>query len=266
MNDSITTELKTNQYFYRITSEKQKNNYDPDYNKIFNGLGALRNPLPSRYSLGNRLTVYLSDNIDSCIAEYAYYFLKQYLTKTDEFIYTNNLFNYSNTSKHFAFFPHHESDEFILWCMKLKYPIGNIAVINNSTATSFGIYPTFTISPSHDYLHSGAVRDVIQNKGYKGLIAPSSRDVNNNSISINNTNMGNIVVLFEDQSKNISSIEPYRIAFKLSQDNNKSFSDISRQSLNFNTCHIQIKPLSSGHFLRPPLDYFNVSRTICFNR
>lgn len=263
MNSTITTKLKTDKYLYRITSEKQKIKYDPDYCQIFNGLGALNNPLPSRYSLGNRLTVYLSDNVYSCIAEFAYYFVKQYLTKTDEFVYTNKLFNNNSAFRHFMHFPPHESDEFILWRIKLKTPIENVAVINSSTAKNFGVYPTFAISPSHDYLHSGLVRDIIQDKGYNGLIAPSSRDTNNKSDFIDN---GNIIVLFEDQSTNISSIESYTIAFRLSQNNYKNFNDVSCQSLNFNICHVLIKSSTKMHYLMPPLDDFNFWKAIAFNR
>jgi len=61
------------------------------------------------------------------------------------------------------------------------------------------------MNPSQDYGHLKESRAAIQATGFRGLQAPSTRA----------STPGNIVVLFDDQSKNVASIAPYGVEFRL---------------------------------------------------
>ncbi len=60
------------------------------------------------------------------------------------------------------------------------------------------------VNPSQDYDHLKDRRTFIQSNGYKGIQAPSSRSMVG----------GEIVALFDDQSKNVDLI-PYTVEFRL---------------------------------------------------
>ena len=61
------------------------------------------------------------------------------------------------------------------------------------------------MNPSQDYRHLKDRRAAIQAASYRGLQAPSTRS----------STPGNMVVLFDDQSKNVASITPYGVEFRL---------------------------------------------------
>jgi hypothetical protein len=61
------------------------------------------------------------------------------------------------------------------------------------------------LNPSQDYHHLKDRRADIQAAGYRGLRAPATRVVGG----------GNMVVLFDDQSKNVQAITPYEVEFRL---------------------------------------------------
>ena len=60
------------------------------------------------------------------------------------------------------------------------------------------------VNPSQDYEHLKERRAFIESNGYKGLRAPSSRS----------TTGGEMIVLFDDQSKNVE-LKPYAVEFRL---------------------------------------------------
>jgi hypothetical protein len=66
-------------------------------------------------------------------------------------------------------------------------------------------YPSLMINPSQDYNHLKDRRAAIQSSGYQGLRAPSSRV----------RGSGHMVVLFQDQSKNVRSIIPHELEVRL---------------------------------------------------
>ena len=65
--------------------------------------------------------------------------------------------------------------------------------------------PCLMLNPAQDYHHLKDRRADIQASGYQGLRAPATRVVGG----------GNMVVLFEDQSKNLHAITPYEVEFRL---------------------------------------------------
>jgi hypothetical protein len=67
------------------------------------------------------------------------------------------------------------------------------------------VYPSLMLNPARDYKHLKDRRAVIQSNGYQGLRTPSSR--------VRGT--GQMVVLFQDQSKNLQSITPHAFEFRL---------------------------------------------------
>jgi hypothetical protein len=74
-----------------------------------------------------------------------------------------------------------------------------------ANAPAAGVFPCLLLNPSQDYLHLKDRRAAIQSAGYNGLRAPSTRVVGT----------GNLVVLFDDQSKNVRTIAPYEVQFRL---------------------------------------------------
>src|SRR6185312_900768 len=74
-----------------------------------------------------------------------------------------------------------------------------------ANASAVGVFPSLMINPSQDYFHLKERRAFLQNSGYKGLRAPSSRVVG----------PGHMVVLFDDQSATLARVVPYVVEFRL---------------------------------------------------
>src|SRR5205814_1021581 len=68
-----------------------------------------------------------------------------------------------------------------------------------------GVFPSLMLNPSQDYHHLKERRAAIETNGYQGIKAPSSRS----------TAGGQMIVLFEDQSRNVASIQDYEADFAL---------------------------------------------------
>src|SRR5205823_4107586 len=73
-----------------------------------------------------------------------------------------------------------------------------------ASASAVGVFPSLMLNPSQDYEHLKDRRAFIESNGYNGIRAPSSRS----------TAAGEIIVLFDDQSKNVD-LAPYAVEFRL---------------------------------------------------
>jgi hypothetical protein len=135
--------------------------------------------------------VYLADNLDACFAERMFYFHREVLTAMDRFHLTGVLPPFIQT--------------FVLWGIVLQTPIANIFNLTPGNAPAMQIFPSLISNPSQDYNHLKDGRAAIEHNGYSGLRAPSSRV----------KSAGNMVVLFNDQSRNVQSITPYTVEFRL---------------------------------------------------
>jgi hypothetical protein len=94
---------------------------------------------------------------------------------------------------------------FVLWEVVLKAPVANVFDLSVANAPAAGVFPCLLLNPSQDYHHLKDRRAAIEHAGYRGLRAPSTRD----------TGTGSMIVLFDDQSKNLQSITPYEVEFQL---------------------------------------------------
>jgi hypothetical protein len=139
--------------------------------------------------------VYLTEDLASCLAEKMFYFQREVLTALD------NL--------HLPFSPGIPpfTKKFVLWDVELRNPVLNVFDLSTANAPAAGVFPCLLLNPSQDYPHLKDRRADIETSGYRGLRAPSTRVVAT----------GNMVVLFDDQSKNLNSITPYEIEFRLIQ-------------------------------------------------
>ena len=96
------------------------------------------------------------------------------------------------------------SDTFTLWEILLKKPVSDVCHLTPARASAVGVFPSLMLNPSQDYEHLKERRTFIESNRYKGLRAPSSRS----------TTGGEMIVLFDDQSKNVE-LKPYTVEFRL---------------------------------------------------
>ena len=94
---------------------------------------------------------------------------------------------------------------FALWEVVFQKAIPNVFDLTLTNASALNVIPSLMLNPSQDYQHLKDRRAAIENNGYLGLRAPSSRV----------RGSGNMIVLFEDQSKNVQRITPFQMEFRM---------------------------------------------------
>jgi RES domain-containing protein len=189
VTSGLSTTAKSGQSYFRITSPSFKTNNPTDHVKVVNGEGSLRNPHGARYNYPGAVTAYLTEDIETCLAEKMFYFHRETLRAIDISHHTGVIPPFSKT--------------FVLWEIKFQNDVNDIFDMTVRNAhTSFNIFPSLSINPSQDYEHLKAKRAHIQSDGYNGIRVPSSRT----------TNGGNMVVLFHDQSRNVQQIRAYDVS------------------------------------------------------
>lgn len=179
---------------YRITSRGFRTASARHHAKVVNGQGAVRSRHGARYNYPGVLTVYLTEDVPTCLAEKMFYFQREIITALDG-----------------LHLPHSPgippfSQRFVLWDVVLRAPVVDVYDLTAHAAAA-GAFPCLMLNPSQDYYHLKDRRTDIAAAGYRGLRAPSARAVR----------AGNMVVLFNDQSKNLTSITPYDVEFRLIQ-------------------------------------------------
>jgi hypothetical protein len=97
------------------------------------------------------------------------------------------------------------AQRFVLWDVELRSAVPNVFDLSVVNAPAASVFPCLLLNPSQDYRHLKDRRAAIQAALYQGLRAPSTRVVGS----------GNMVVLFGDQSKNVRTITPYEVEFRL---------------------------------------------------
>jgi len=165
--------------YYRITSLAFRTANRKHHLKVVNGDGAVRNRHGARYNYPGARTVYLTEDVPSCLAEKMFYFQRQVLTALD--------------SLHLPFAPGIPpfTQKFVLWDVVLRNPVANVFDLSVANAPAASVFPCLLLNPSQDYYHLKDRRADIQSAGYLGLRAPSTRVVG----------PGNMIVLFDDQGK-----------------------------------------------------------------
>ena len=113
-------------------------------------------------------------------------------------------------------------------------------------------------SPTQDYMQLKEVRGNIQQKRYNGIKVESCRGNNN----------GNIIVLFGDQSANVSDIVPNTFEISIIVDNSSGtcslFNDCKNQKLNFTACEVRLK--RPYQHATPDLTQFRNPQKVIFQR
>jgi hypothetical protein len=187
-----------------------------------NGQGARRSLHGARYNYPGVVSVYLAEDVETCLAEKAFYFQREYLQKLDD------------THLQPSPLPPRPTTDAVLWSIEFSSPVPDIAQLDEATASSFGVFPCMMTNPSQDYRHLKQQRAALENQFYKGLLAPSSRS----------TNGGRMFVLFDDQSTNVASIQPHAVEFRLTTTSGSQFQQHHSQKLDFEGVDIRIKPIA----------------------
>ena len=135
--------------------------------------------------------MYLAEDLPTCLAERMFYFHREILTGIDNSHIT-------------GLFPPFQQ-RFALWKVVFQKAIPNVFDLTLTNASALNVIPSLMLNPSQDYQHLKDRRAAIENNGYLGLRAPSSRV----------RGSGNMIVLFEDQSKNVQRITPFQMEFRM---------------------------------------------------
>jgi len=112
---------------------------------------------------------------------------------------------------------------FVLWAVVFRTAVANVFDLSVANAPAAGVFPCLLMNPSQDYRHLKDRRAAIQAASYRGLKAPSTRS----------STPGNMVVLFDDQSKNVASITPYGVEFRLIDPEGMPFASHATDQLDY---------------------------------
>jgi RES domain-containing protein len=233
INPAIITTIQSGRPYFRITAPSF-NTTDPSHHRqVVNGKGAFKNRHGARYNNFAQTTVYLTEDVETCLAESVFYFNRKIVESLEEL--------HRNRYHTLPLF----EQRFVLWEVIFAAPIPDIFDMSKSGAlSSFVIFPSLLYNPSQDYLHLKEKRNDIQSIGYKGLRAPSSRT----------TNGGYMVVSFEDLSGNVYSITPHPLDLRLITLSGASFINHLSDILDFTAAEARIR---STHCPVGGTPYFN---------
>jgi RES domain-containing protein len=187
----LTTTVGAGRTYYRITPLALRTGKPSDHKKVVHGEGAVQRASGGRYHYPGVRTVYLAEDPATCFAEQMFYFHREVLRELDTYHRSRILPAFQDT--------------FALWEIRLRKDIPDVFELSVANASAMNIFPSLMVNPSQDYEHLKDRRAAIQSNGYQGLRAPSSRV----------RGSGQLVVLFQDQSKNVQSITPYEVEFRL---------------------------------------------------
>jgi RES domain-containing protein len=178
----------------------------------------MHNPNGARYNHGLVVTVYLAEDIDTCLAESSFYFQREYLQLLD-----NLHINYPGKKWPIFLKPA------VLWQVEFQHDVQDVFELTAATAGYFGVFPAMMNNPSQDYLHLKEKRAIIQTNNYNGIWAPSSRSRQG----------GRILALFHDQSANVAQINPVEVELRLVQPHGGAFNNHASQALDFEACEVR---------------------------
>ena len=187
----LTTTVRAGQPYYRITSLTFRASKKPQYKKVLDGEGAVNSRDGGRYNYPGARAVYLAEDPMTCFAERMFYFHHDVLSQLDTYHRTGNL-------------PLFQENR-VLWEIIFERDVPDVFDLSLANASAMNSYPSLMLNPSQDYEHLKDRRAAIQSGGYQGLRAPSSRV----------RGSGHMVVLFQDQSKNVRGIIPHEVEFRL---------------------------------------------------
>jgi RES domain-containing protein len=192
VNPALAVSVPAGVPLYRITAVSFNTANAGHHKKAVNGMGARKSHPGARYNYGGVQTVYLADSVQTCVAEKMFYFQRKIAQQLDAL--------HQPLSVGAPAF----SGTFTLWDIRLKNAVPDVCHLTQTSASAVGVFPSLMLNPSQDYEHLKDRRAFIESNGYNGIRAPSSRSMTG----------GEIVVLFDDQSKNVD-LDPYTVEFRL---------------------------------------------------
>jgi hypothetical protein len=192
VNPALTVTVPAGVPLYRVTPISFHTPSAVHHKKVVNGMGARKSHAGARYNYGGVLTVYLADSVETCFAERLFYFHREVVRRLD--------------ALHLPLSPGVPafSGVFTLWEIRLKTAIPDLCHLTPANASAVGVFPALMLNPSQDYEHLKDRRAFLESNCYQGIRAPSSRS----------TTGGEMIVLFDDQSKNVE-LGPYPVEFRL---------------------------------------------------
>jgi hypothetical protein len=207
---------------YRITSRGFLTS-PPAHAVVVNGAGSKTNPKGARYNYPGAVSVYLAEDVETCLTERMFYFHRTMLGAID--------------SLHKSVPPIMPpfTQTFVLWDIALLSPVTNVLDLTTYGASA-SVFPCMTLNPSQDYEHLKDRRAHIEAAGYQGVRAPSARS----------TAAGNMVVLFADQSANLAKIEPYFVQFRLLKPSGAPFLIPAVDNLDYLAGEVQVSSPTSA--------------------
>jgi RES domain-containing protein len=235
--------VRAGQPYYRITSTRLRTPSTREHKKVVDGGGAVLSSSGGRYHYPGARAVYLAEDPATCFAERLYYFHRDVLTGLDTYHITGRFPAFQETA--------------VLWEILFRKDIPDVFELSLTNASAMGVYPSLMLNPSQDYKHLKDRRAAIQSNGYQGLRSPSSR--------VRGT--GHMVVLFQDQSKNVQSITPHEVEFRLvtSDTPPAPFTNHATDLLDFAAGEVRVIPSPNPHPPHPSLDAYRDWTTVEFN-
>lgn len=239
----LTTIVPTGRPYYRITPTAYGRVPKVQHRKVVDGEGAVKSRTGSRYNHPGARTVYLAENAATAIAERTYYFHREVLLDLDQSHVTN------------AFPPFGKRS--LVWEIFFKNEIPHVFELSVQNASAMNVFPCLMLNPSQDYTHLKDRRAAIENQGYRGLRAPSSRV----------RGPGHMIVLFADQSRNLARITPFEIELRLitSDVPPRPFTNQATDSLDYQAGEVRVLPPPSGIALPPDLIPYQSWSRVEFN-
>lgn len=221
VNRGLSTTISSGTPLYRITSMIHSKGSPARFKRVIDGRGAVMSKDGARYNYGGACTVYLTEDLETCFAEKMFYFQREVVRGIDQVHHTGVVPPFEQT--------------FALWEVVLKNPVKDVADLNIPLAPSyFGIFPSLPPNPSQDYDHLKQKRQHLQSLGYQGILVGSSRA----------THHGNLVVLFYDQSPNVSHITPHPVDFRLIDVDGMPFINHTTQVLDFTAGEVRFSGMA----------------------
>jgi RES domain-containing protein len=243
VNPGLTTVAPAGHTYYRTTSLGFNTPSPAGHPKVVNGQGAVISRSGARYNHAGACTVYLAEDLLTCLAEKMFYFHREVIRGID-------ISHSIGTIPPFM-------QRFVLWEIELKNDVTDVCELDVANASAVGVIPSLMTNPSQDYGHLKDRRAFLQHSGYKGLRAPSSRV----------TSPGNMVVLFNDQSGNLARIIPHEVEFRLVTAGmpHGPFVNHATQVLDFTAGEVRMNPPSSGARLPSALKAYSSWSRVEFN-
>jgi len=128
--------------YYRITSRGLRTISARHHKNVVNGMGAVRSRHGARYNYPGVRTVYLTEDVPTCLAEKMFYFHREVLTGLDSL----HLVPLGPVVPPFQ-------QTFVLWDVVLRNSVADVFDLTVASAPTAGVFPCLLLNPSQDYWH-----------------------------------------------------------------------------------------------------------------